>query len=50
MKWLEHHWNRLYGVNGLVSKKAGWMDGVEWSGVDTPKTVMTTREHPRCSQ
>ena len=28
--WREHHWNRPYGVMGLLSKMP------EWSGVDTP--------------
>ena len=36
---IEHHGNRLYGFMRLRSKMlSGW-----WSGVDTPKTVMTTR-------
>ena len=35
VRWLGHHGNRLYCFLGLRSKM--W----EWSGVNTPKTVMT---------
>ena len=44
VRGLGHHGNRLYGFMRLWSKMwTGVGDGVEWSGVDTPQTVMTTR-------
>ena len=34
VRWLGHHWNRLYGFMGLRSKMSDGVDGVEW--MDTP--------------
>ena len=37
VRWLGHNGNRLYGFMGLRSKMS------DWTGLDTPLTVMTTR-------
>ena len=26
VRWLGHHWNRLYSVMGLLSKMSDWME------------------------